>query len=151
VLHPGQTVLTDRAFMHYQELQLSVCDVFDHGRFRFGSVAADVGLKELLPARLLGRSFPGLQRSALVAGAATQLLKGYHDSPRIDAPVCIGFCNASVPQARGHQLSASSRSGCPLLAWHACPRILLVHRHCNESCFVEHACAMFVLSGASPG
>jgi hypothetical protein len=94
--------------MHSQEVQLSVCDVFDHGRFRFENLAADVGLKELRPARLLGRTFPGLQRAAL-AKIATQLMKGYHDAPSITDNVCMAFCKMPVPLVRA---SADRRTSC---------------------------------------
>eukprot|EP00892_Ulva_mutabilis_P010800 jgi/Ulvmu1/8092/UM004_0331.1 len=96
LLHPGQIILTDCAFMSYQEVQVSVSEVYDHGVFKFDSFDRQTSLKELLPARLLGREFMRLCND--VAGAK-KVRKGYHDAPSIEEPMCIGFCKLNMPQA----------------------------------------------------
>lgn len=94
--HSGQIVMTDFAFTWYQDLQLTVTEVIDHGLHRVIAHGTYLCFKELLPACLPGRESSAFNYSPDVV----QLSNGFHDAPALPGPMCICFCNVAMPQVR---------------------------------------------------
>lgn len=94
--HPGQIILTDLAFALYHDLHLTVTEVIDHGLHHIVPDGPQLYFKELLPACLAGRESAAFNNSSEVV----QLSNGFHDAPALPGPMCICFCNISMPQVR---------------------------------------------------
>ena len=94
--HPGQIVITDYAFTWYKDLHLTVTEVIDHGLHHVVSEATQVTFKEILPNCLPGRVSSAFKPSPEVQ----KLSHGFHDAPALPGPMCICFCNITVPQVR---------------------------------------------------
>jgi hypothetical protein len=97
LFHPGQIILTDDAFTWSQDLQLTVCEVYDHGIYHVKPVNKQVCFKELIPC-MTGRQPLELQR--LSGDEIIKMSKGYFDAPSLDHPVCICFCYVPMPRVR---------------------------------------------------